>query len=54
MRDTGRGGWLGVRRGDGRRLEGEDKEEVRKGAGRGCREREGREENQIFVSFPRP
>lgn len=33
---------------------GEEKEEVRKGEGHGCSKREGREENQIFVSFPRP
>lgn len=33
---------------------GEEKEEVRKGEGHGCSKKEGREENQIFVSFPRP
>lgn len=33
----------------------EEKEEVKKGVVPGCRERENeREENQIFVSFPRP
>lgn len=55
IRDTGRR-WGGGKsyRGDERRLEGKKKEEVSKGEGPGCSEREGGEENQIFVSFPRP